>query len=123
MQLFANYSEEGDVKGLGWIDANVIKFSFNELKNKIPVPHMGWNSLVPLRQHNLFHDQRADARFYFAHSYHFSCSDPLDCLATTQYGFEFSSVIQKGNIMGVQFHPEKSHKFGMQLLKNFAELV
>jgi glutamine amidotransferase len=84
---------------------------------------MGWNVLDIRRPHPLVADLGAEARFYFVHSYHIVCADDADVVAYTDYGYHFASVIQKGNIVGAQFHPEKSHKFGMQLLRNFAERV
>ncbi len=120
MQLFAKNSEEGISRGLGWIDAEVKKFKFSE--NSLKIPHMGWNSINIKKQGKLFENMPLDSRFYFVHSYYFVCQDKDNILATTNYGFDFPSIIRKGNIIGVQFHPEKSHKFGMQLLKNFATI-
>jgi len=119
MQLLTNSSEEGKEKGLGWIDAKTIKF---DLKDKtLSIPHMGWNKSYPLNKENIFKDLE-DNRFYFVHSYHVACNDKSNILATTMYEEEFICSIYKDNIYGVQFHPEKSHKFGMRLLKNFGEL-
>ncbi len=119
MQLLANSSEEGKEKGLGWIDAEVIKF---DLKDKsLAIPHMGWNTTSPISVNNIFKNLEEN-RFYFVHSYHVVCNDKSFVLATTSYGDEFTCSINKDNIFGVQFHPEKSHKFGMQLLKNYGEL-
>lgn len=122
MQLLANKSEEGNLSGLGWIHGEVKKFSFGGLpENKLKIPHMGWN-LVHLKKDNpLVNNMYHEPRFYFVHSYHFQCSNEADVLATTYYGYYFPSIIAKSNIIGVQFHPEKSHKFGMKLLKNFVE--
>jgi glutamine amidotransferase len=119
MQLLTNSSEEGNEKGLGWIDANTVKF---DLKDKsLSVPHMGWNLVKPINTDTLFFDLN-DSRFYFVHSYHVLCKKKEDILATAHYGEEFTCSICNNNIYGVQFHPEKSHKFGMQLLRNFGEL-
>jgi imidazole glycerol-phosphate synthase subunit HisH len=118
-QLLTKKSEEGTLPGLGWIDAETKKFSF---KQPLNVPHMGWNYIHETRKNKLFAGIDAEPRFYFVHSYHLVCNEPCD-IATTNYGYDFVSAVQKGNIYGVQFHPEKSHKFGMHVLKNFAELA
>ncbi len=123
MQLFCQRSEEGRLPGLGWIDAETVLFKFDGPSSKLKVPHMGWNQLINWKIHPLLKDIGADNRFYFVHSYHVSCSNPANILASTSYGFDFTSAIVKDNIIGVQFHPEKSHRFGMQLLQNFVELV
>ena len=120
MQLFAKKSEEGSLAGLGWIDAEVRKFSFKN--HELKIPHMGWNTIAVLKQDNLLKDMPEQSRFYFVHSYYFVCNDTTDALLSTDYGLNFVSAVKKNNIVGVQFHPEKSHKFGMKLLRNFAEL-
>jgi len=120
MQLLASGSEEGNLEGLGWIEGYVKKFHFED-KN-IRVPHMGWNTIHPQFNNPLFHNLDLRARFYFAHSYHFVCKSTENRGAFTKYGFEFSSSVIKNNIYGVQFHPEKSLKFGMNVLNNFANL-
>jgi len=122
MQLFTRKSEEGQLAGLGWIDAKTIRFKFNDEKIKPKIPHMGWNTIKIKKESSLFTDMREDIRFYFAHSYYVVCDHEQDILTETHYGFDFVSSLEKNNIMGVQFHPEKSHKFGMKLLKNFTEL-
>ncbi|MSR88626.1 MAG: imidazole glycerol phosphate synthase subunit HisH [Candidatus Margulisbacteria bacterium] len=119
MQLLTNGSEEGHESGLGFIDAQTIKFQSDTMK----IPHMGWNSVTKKKSHALIDNLEEDARFYFVHSYYVKCENPTDTLTTTNYICEFDSAIQKDNVMGVQFHPEKSHQFGMQLMKNFAELA
>ena len=123
MQLFTRASEEGQLKGLGWINAQTVRFKFDQANADLKIPHMGWNTLRIHRPHPLLADLEADARFYFVHSYHLICNDPESALATTTYGYDFASVVAQDNILGAQFHPEKSHKFGMKLLKNFAERV
>ncbi len=119
MQLLAKTSEEGIKKGLGWIDGNVLKFN---LDKTLKVPHMGWNRVYPKKESVLFKNMYPEPRFYFVHTYYFKCNNKEDILATTVYGGEFVSAVNKENIFGVQFHPEKSHKFGMKLLENFAKL-
>jgi glutamine amidotransferase len=120
MQLLSNGSEEGSLPGLGWINAETLRFNFiNTMEYKMP--HMGWNFVQQHKESNLFTDMFPESRFYFIHSYYFKANDPLDILTSTVYEIDFTSAIERGNIMGVQFHPEKSHKFGMKLLKNFVD--
>lgn len=120
IQMLTKGSEEGILPGLGWIDAKTVRFKFNDPTLKIP--HMGWNSAQPLRDDSLFFNMYPDARFYFVHSYHIECINEADILSITHHGYDFVSSVQKGNIYGTQFHPEKSHKFGMKIFQNFAEL-
>lgn len=121
MQMLGLSSEEGIEPGLGLIPFRNIKFKFND--NKLKVPHMGWNLVKSVKSNEKFSENfTEDFRFYFVHSYYAVCEKQENILLTCDYGFEFSAAVQKDNIYGVQFHPEKSHKFGMQLLKNFAEL-
>jgi imidazole glycerol-phosphate synthase subunit HisH len=122
MQLFVSGSEEGDLPGLGWIDGQVVKFNPDLSNETLKVPHMNWNRIDTVKESKLFADMYEDSRFYFVHSYHVQLSHEEDLLATTTYGYPFASALEKENIAGVQFHPEKSHKFGMKLLKNFAEM-
>ena len=122
MQLFSHTSEEGKSPGLGWIDTVTVKFSFSGQSTSLKVPHMGWNTLNIPKPHPLLADMPEDMRFYFVHSYHVQCRDEANSIATTRHGYEFTSVVAKENIYGVQFHPEKSHKFGMKLLHNFVSL-
>ena len=121
MQLMTNSSEEGNMNGLGWINARTVKFKFND--NSIKVPHMGWNTVNLSKESRLFANmENQENRFYFVHSYYVECNNSEDILTTTKYGDkEFVSSFERENIIGVQFHPEKSHKFGMQLIKNFLE--
>lgn len=122
MQLFAQRSEEGDINGLGWIDGEVRKFYFNDKDNKSPrIPHVGWKTIQPKKESLLIKGVTPDQKFYFTHSYHIVTNNPEDVLTTTYYGFEFVSSIQRGNIFGVQFHPEKSHRRGIVIYKNFVE--
>ncbi len=122
MQLLAENSEEGVLPGLGWIKANVKRFQSNGWP-ALKIPHMGWNVVVATAKNNLFSKMPYnEMRFYFVHSYYFECQEEGIQIGSTKYGKNFTSAINKKNIWGVQFHPEKSHKFGMQLLKNFALL-
>jgi imidazole glycerol-phosphate synthase subunit HisH len=118
MQLMTRGSEEGRRPGLGWVDARVVRF---ERASGLKVPHMGWNLVQPRRDSALLADLPEPARFYFVHSYYVQCRHDDDVLLTTYYGTPFTSAFRHGNVWGVQFHPEKSHRFGMQLLRNFAE--
>jgi glutamine amidotransferase len=122
MQMLGKRSDEGQLEGLKWIDADIIKFDTNLIKQKPQLPHMGWNDVNPIRNNPLFQDLEKNSIFYFLHSFYFSCNDPLNSIATSDYGIEFTSAINHENIYGVQFHPEKSHQYGIQLLKNFANL-
>jgi glutamine amidotransferase len=121
MQLLTNSSEEGKLPGLGWISAKTTKFSFAK-DAKLKVPHMGWNRIYEKNASPLTSVLPPEPRFYFVHSYFVQADDSKHVLATTIHGVEFNSIIQKENIFGAQFHPEKSHKFGMKLLQNFAAL-
>lgn len=120
MQLMCRSSEEGTLPGLGWIDAEVRHFTSAESSN-LRVPHMGWNTLRVLRENPLVSSDGGEKRFYFVHSYKVICNDPADPIALTQYGEDFVSAFQRRNIFGVQFHPEKSHRFGMALIRRFVE--
>lgn len=123
MQLFSEWGEEGDAKGLGWIKGKTIRFDFQKKYINLRIPHIGWNSLYSIKKKNyLLEDISNDTQFYFVHSYHVNCDDKNDVMATSSYGYEFTSVINKNNIYGTQFHPEKSHKTGLKLLKNFIKL-
>lgn len=122
MQLLSDASGEGRLAGLGLVPGQVRRFQFDGASKGLKVPHMGWNGVVPAKEHLLCRGLEHDARFYFVHSYFYETQDPADVLFSTEYGLEFASGVHRGNVMGVQFHPEKSHRFGMQLLKNFIEL-
>jgi glutamine amidotransferase len=121
MQLMTEKSEEGERPGLGWFKARTVRFKFDSMQPVLKVPHMGWNTVNKMKANPLTVDLENQARFYFVHSYHVLCDDPGDVLLSTTYGYEFPSAIQKENIHGVQFHPEKSHKYGMHFLRKFAE--
>lgn len=121
MQLLAQRSDEGLTPGLGWIAGEVLPFRFEQTRKRMPVPHMGWNKVVTQQPHPLFDGLTEDAFFYFVHSYHFVPAQQNCTLATATYGYEFTCAVNHRNITGVQFHPEKSHKYGMIMLKNFVE--
>jgi glutamine amidotransferase len=121
MQLLSKRSEEGKLPGLGWIDAETVRFRFNAELVSLKIPHMGWNTIKVRQRNSIFDGVNEESRFYFVHTYHVICNDEANILATTEYGVTFNSAIVKDNIIGIQFHPEKSHKFGLKLLKNFAE--
>ena len=122
MQILARRSDEGKMVGLGWIDGEVKKFDDTGFVQKTHLPHMGWNEVVPRKLDGLFKGLEEAARFYFLHSYYFAPGSDKDVLAVTDYNGLFASSVSSGNVYGVQFHPEKSHQWGIQLLKNFAEL-
>jgi glutamine amidotransferase len=122
MQVLAKKSEEGKLSGLGWINGEVKKIDKSTLLHKPKLPHMGWNSIEIKKSSPLFERINETEGFYFLHSYFFQCEKEQDVLATTHYGTDFAAVVNKGHIYGVQFHPEKSHQNGIQLLKNFAQL-
>jgi imidazole glycerol-phosphate synthase subunit HisH len=119
MELLADHSEEGKMPGLGWIRGEVARFRFDDLADHPRVPHMGWNTVRATRDTPLLRDLGDRSRFYFAHSYYFRPKDPGDVIGLTDYGFPFASAVQRGNIAGVQFHPEKSHRHGLRLFENF----
>jgi glutamine amidotransferase len=121
MQIMARRSDEGALPGLGWIDAEVKKFDERTFAQKMPLPHMGWNDVLPRRRDCLFNAMETP-RFYFLHSYYFHPVNPEDILAVTNYNGQFASAVRSANVFGTQFHPEKSHEWGIQLLKNFAEV-
>lgn len=121
MQMLANSSEEGSLPGLGWLNGCVYKLKDVETKSKIRLPHMGWNNATPLYPHPLFKSLEVDAQFYFLHSYFFEPEHSEDALAMVDYGSQFVCSVANHHVMGVQFHPEKSHSYGSKLLQNFAE--
>jgi len=121
MQLFTERSEEGKMLGLGWLDAETVSFKFEGANANLKVPHMGWNTIQICQPHPLFAEMNNETRFYFVHSYHVVCKETGTVVAQTDHGYMFPSAIAKENILGVQFHPEKSHNFGMKLFKNFVE--
>lgn len=122
MQMLARSSEEGALAGLGWIDAEVKKFDATHFPDDTHLPHMGWNDVQPREDSELFQDLRDGARFYFLHSYYFAPAAAEQVLAVTDYHGTFASSVRSRHIFGVQFHPEKSHAWGIRLLRNFANL-
>ena len=122
MQLMSKSSEEGRLPGLGWIDGNTKRFLLDGANAHLPVPHMGWNEVAIAKPHWLSANLPANSRFYFVHSYHVDCANQDDVLLYANYGISFSAAICSRNVLGVQFHPEKSYKFGMALLESFARI-
>lgn len=120
MQLLGMGSEEGKLEGLGLIPFTCVRFAFQE-RTDLKIPHMGWDIVRFRRQHPLLEGLQGTQRYYFVHSYHAVCQSDEHILMTCEYGYEFAAAVFKDNVTGVQFHPEKSHDFGMELLKNFAE--
>ena len=125
MQLLFEKSEEGKLKGLKWMEGDVKRFDFSDIQfdKRLKVPHMGWNIVAPKKYKGLFSSLEDEARFYFIHSYHVNCYNVSDVLATANYGYEFTCAIRHDNIWGIQFHPEKSHRFGIQVFKNFLKEI
>ncbi|HUP32328.1 MAG TPA: imidazole glycerol phosphate synthase subunit HisH [Gaiellaceae bacterium] len=121
MHLFTRGSEEGTERGLGWLEADTVRFRFAGNGASLKVPHMGWSDVIVRRPHYLFRDGDEERRYYFVHSYHVVCSDPDLVVGETTYGHPFASIVARDNIVGVQFHPEKSHQYGMALLRNFID--
>lgn len=125
MQLFTQKSEEGSLPGLGWISAKTIRFTVTPTYPHLKIPHMGWNEIAIRHPHPVWGElltNDEESRFYFVHSYHVVCDSPENILATSNYGIDFVAAVINKNIIGTQFHPEKSHIFGMKLLKGFINL-
>ena len=123
MQLLCRSSEEGDISGLGWIEADVVRFRFEHDDRSLKIPHMGWNSVEVTRGDSLFQGHPDHPRYYFVHSYHVVCDRSQNILATAHHGYEFVAAVRNKNIYGTQFHPEKSHHSGKQLLAEFVNLL
>jgi glutamine amidotransferase len=121
MQLMSKRSEEGNAEGLGWFDAEVVHFNVAD-KLRYKIPHTGWNQITKVKDSMLLKDIPDAAEFYFVHSYHFKCNNPQDILNLTEYEYSFVSAVEKDNIFGVQYHPEKSHDIGITMLNNFIAL-
>lgn len=122
MQLLSTKSEEGKLNGFGWIDAETIRFDFPNQTQPIRLPHMGWNTLNIKKENSILQSSYQEARYYFVHTYHVRCNYEENIMATATYGIEFHAAICKDNVMGTQFHPEKSHKYGMEIFKKFLTL-
>ncbi|WP_033068640.1 imidazole glycerol phosphate synthase subunit HisH [Thalassospira australica] len=122
MQLLCDGSDEGKSVGLGWIKGKAKRFDLSYSPENLRVPHMGWSELKLLRESRLFSNSDRQNRFYFVHSYHVCCDDPEDVVGTVSHGSDVTAVIEKSNVFGAQFHPEKSHRYGMQLFNSFARL-
>jgi glutamine amidotransferase len=121
MQLLMEESEEGSLKGLGWIPGKVVKFRQEKMPYGIKVPHIGWADVRQVKSSAILKDMPEAPRFYFVHSFHVKTDSEEDVLLSADYGYRFCAAVQHENIIGVQFHPEKSHKYGMKLLENFAK--
>jgi len=122
MQILARGSDEGKSRGLGWVGGSVRALASRTGAGGLPLPHMGWNDVAPATGARLFASMEERPRFYFLHSYYFECERAEDVAATTEYGGQFCCAVQSGNVFGVQFHPEKSHHFGAEVLRNFSEI-
>ena len=122
MQMLANSSDEGKLPGLGWIPGEVKKFDESKISHTTHLPHMGWNDVKVDLKNVLFKDFPEVPKYYFLHSYYFKCEAPEMTIAMSSYGEEFTCAVNKNNVFGVQFHPEKSHKFGVKLLENYAKI-
>jgi glutamine amidotransferase len=122
MQMMGNRSDEGKLDGLKWIDSEILKFDEKLIQQRTKLPHLGWNDVTPVKSHPLFNGLENEAIFYFLHSFYFKCNNPTESLAVSDYGISFSSAVNRDNIYGIQFHPEKSHQYGEILLHNFAKL-
>jgi imidazole glycerol-phosphate synthase subunit HisH len=121
MQLFSRRSEEGRCAGLGWLEADTVRIRPESAGPPLPVPHMGWDEIRALRPHPVLEGLETAARFYFVHSYQVRCDRAEDLLAVADYGGPVTAAVCRGNVVGTQFHPEKSHRFGMRLMKNWVE--
>lgn len=121
MQMLAESSEEGESRGLGWVKGTVKRIVTSTASGTVPLPHMGWNDIEVSEHSSLFRGLETNARFYFLHSYFFDAQEADTVLACVEYGTKFVCAVRKGQVFGVQFHPEKSHLFGARLLQNFAE--
>ena len=122
MQMMGNRSDEGKLEGLKWIDSDILKFDEKLIHQRTKLPHMGWNNVKQSNKSNLFSNVPDLGRFYFLHSYYFNCNNNNNIISTSTYGSNFTSAVNSNNIFGVQFHPEKSHFLGVQVLNNFAKL-
>ena len=119
LQLMTAKSEEAEIPGLGWIDGETVKFDASQMPSSLKIPHMGWADIKLKKESKLFEGMEQPSRFYHVHSYHLRIHQPADELASAKYGYDFTTAVEHGNILGAQFHAEKSHKFGMALMKNY----
>ena len=123
MQMLADSSDEGELAGLGWVPGRVKRFHNEPAMQSLPMPHMGWNDVTPAQAcGGLFEPDERGLRFYFLHSYYYDCADASHAIAHTRYGISFDCAVRSGQVYGVQFHPEKSHGWGVGLLKNCASI-
>ena len=122
MQLLSERSQEGVLPGLGWVPGQTVRLAFDQKASGLKIPHMGWNTVEPRNGAGLFAGLEDEPRFYFVHSYHVVCRDAQDVAGVTHHGHDFTSALRRGNVMGTQFHPEKSHRFGLRLFQNFVEM-
>ena len=120
-QMFTRHSEEGDADGLGWVDGETKRFRFDDAQTRLKIPHLGWNDVARCNYSPLFDDVPADTAFYFAHSYYVTCQDERVVAGKTDYGEQYVSALQQGNLFGTQFHPEKSHAGGLKVIANFVK--
>jgi imidazole glycerol-phosphate synthase subunit HisH len=121
-QLLTRRSDEGLLTGLSWIDGETVRFCIPPDNKTLKIPHMGWSEIAIKRNNSLLCEFEVQPRFYFVHSYYLKCNNPENVIATCDHGIEFAAAINKDNIWGTQFHPEKSHKFGLKVMKNFCEM-
>ncbi len=120
-QMLTEGSDEGKLKGLGWIKGKTINFDKSKLESNQKIPNMGWRDVTDYNLSKLFNNMPENPRFYFVHSYHFCIENEEEVIVKANYGYDFAAGIEKDNILGVQFHPEKSHKYGMKILENFVK--
>jgi len=122
MQMLAASSDEGKLPGLGWIKGKVHRFDESKINFATHLPHMGWNDVKVKPDSPIFVEFPTNPKFYFLHSYYFECDNASDIIATSEYGIEFTCAVNHENVFGVQFHPEKSHEYGIKLLENFSKI-
>lgn len=121
VQLMTNKSEEGEQSGLGWFNAETMRFNVESVEEKLLLPNIGWRYVENRKESKICEGLIKDSRFYFVHSYHLKANNSEDILMSSNYGYDFTAALEKDNILGVQFHPEKSHSYGMRLLENFVK--